>query len=339
MSLREAPSTADRIQGPVAVTGATGFVGSALVRALLDAGLPHDHLRCLVRDRQRAAAAGIPTGSCVHGDVLDPASLVPLVAGAAVVYHIAGLVKARTRAELAAVNATGTQNVVAAMRAHAPEARLVHVSSLAAAGPSIDGASTVFMPDRCAPCSHYGRSKLAGERAVLDSGLSWTIVRPPVVYGAGDEATRFLFRQATMPFCAVPFRARPLSAVHVDDLVALLLRCARTDAAGLVLCADGPERTTTHGLVAAIARACGVRVRMLPVPLLLAHSAALCAEGFARLRRRAGFFNRDKVRELQAVGWVADGGPALRSLGFASRIGLDQGLASVAAALGLRRAT
>src|SRR5947207_55347 len=85
---------AERIRGTVVVTGATGFVGSALVRVLLAAGLPHERLRCLVRDPQRAAAAGIPAGCAVRGDVLAPGSLPPLVADAGVVYHVAGLLKA-----------------------------------------------------------------------------------------------------------------------------------------------------------------------------------------------------------------------------------------------------
>jgi hypothetical protein len=114
------------------------------------------------------------------------------------------------------------------------------------------------------------------------------------------------------------------------------LCCADAQARGLVLCADGPERTTTHGLVAAIARACGRRARLLPLPLPLAQGAAWFADGWARLCRRSGFFNRDKVRELQAAGWIADGGPALRTLGFAPRISLEAGLSAVAAALGRR---
>ena len=102
------------------------------------------------------------------------------------------------------------------------QAKVVLVSSLAAAGPSLDGADSNCGPAACRPVSVYGASKLQGELAFAESGLRHLIVRPPVVYGPGDSATRLLFAQALAPLCVVPLRPRPLSIIHVDDLVAAL---------------------------------------------------------------------------------------------------------------------
>lgn len=318
----------------VLVTGATGFVGGALARALLatDAG---ERVRCLVRDPQRAGAARIPATACVAGRLDDLSSLRQAVRGVDLVYHVAGAVVGRRRRDYFRTNADGTANLLAVMRECAPEARLVHVSSLAAAGPSADGATSAWPPERCRPISVYGESKRQGELAVAaESRLRWVIVRPPVVYGPGDGATRLVFRQALARLTVVPPRPRPISAVHVDDLVDLLRHCAGGSAFGRVLPVAGPEDTDTHDLLRRIGAACGRRPRLLPVPLWVARGAALAADAWAALRRRPGYFSRDKLREIAAPGWVADPRPAADALGWRARIGLDQGLRQVAAAEG-----
>ncbi len=167
---------------------------------------------------------------------------------------------------------------------------------------------------------------------MIASGLPFTIVRPPVVYGPADAATRLLFAQAKAPLVLVPRIARPLSAVHVDDVASALLAALRVRPVGAVLALDGPDRTDTHALLRAIAAACGRRARLLGVPMWLVRTAALAADALARVRRRPGFFSRDKVREIAACGWVADGGPAARLLGYRPAIPLANGLAAVAQA-------
>jgi nucleoside-diphosphate-sugar epimerase len=327
----------DFARDSVLVTGATGFVGAELLRVLIASGVAPSQLRCLVRDADRAVRGGVPPGSVRRGDVTDAASLRAGTADVGLVFHLAGTLKGSRPRDYHAVNAAGTQALVDTLRAQAAHCHVVLVSSLAAAGPSTDGAGTDLPPDRCAPVSAYGESKRQGELALVQSGLSWTIVRPPVVYGPGDAATRLLFRQACAPLCAVPPRPRPLSVVHVTDVVEALLAAGRVRPRGAVLPLDGPERTDTHALLRAIAAACGRRARLLPVPLSVAAAAAGAADLLARLTGRPGFFNGDKVKELRAPGWVADGGAALRALEFRPRIALRDGLAAVARVEGFAR--
>ena len=319
------------------LTGATGFLGRALVGALAQAGWGKDQLRLAVRDPSRAAASGLPPATFCAADLSQADSLPALAAAAAgadAVVHLAGSLKAFGPDGYAAVNVAGTERLYRAVASVAPRAFVVHVSSLAAAGPSVDGQGSAAAPAACQPVSAYGRSKLGGEQALLATGLAHCIVRPPVVYGPGDAATRLLFRQALAPLVAVPARRAPLSVIHSDDVVDALLAAIQRRPAGAILPLDGPERTDTHGLSRRIAAACGRRARLVPVPLWLARAAATAGDLVARLRGVPGYFNRDKVREIAAPGWVADGSAARQCLDWTPRVDLAAGLRQVAAAEG-----
>ena len=186
----------------VLVTGASGFFGSHVAEELARQGV--DVRVLLRRTSSRAFLAGFPHEVAI-GDVADAGSLPGAVAGVEAVVHAAGLIKARSAAEFDAINARGTANLLAAIGQAAPDLRrFVYVSSLAAHGPSEDGA-----PRRAEaeprPLTAYGRSKLAGEEAVRASPISdrAVIVRPSVIYGPRDPALLSFFQ-------AVRWRVAPL---------------------------------------------------------------------------------------------------------------------------------
>ena len=150
----------------LAVTGGSGFVGSHLLRAARGEGYD---IRALTRG-WRPPEEGIDwiDGALDRGD-----SLARLCEGADAVVHIAGLINASSRTAFEAVNVGGTAGMIDAAR-RAGVRRFVHISSLAAREPEL---------------SDYGRSKARAERLVAASGLDWTIIRPPAVYGPGDRET------------------------------------------------------------------------------------------------------------------------------------------------------
>lgn len=318
----------------ILITGATGFLGRAVVAAIT-ARPPDVDLRLLVRDRVRAERAGLPAAALlVRPETL--AAQRSMLRDVDVVLHLAGAVRAARPGDFLQVNAGGTADLLAAL----PEsARVVLVSSLAAAGPSVDGRATAAPPDACRPCSCYGESKRQAELALLADAARtarpWLVLRPSIVYGPGDGATDLLFRQATAALCPVPWRPRPLSAIYVRDVVVALLAALQQDVGGAFLPLAGAT-TDSHALMEAIAHACGRRARLLRVPDAVAVAAGHAADLLARARGAPSYFSRDKVREITAVGWVADREPARRALGFSARSSLEEGLAEVAAQRGGR---
>lgn len=186
--------------GPlIALTGATGFVGRATLAALGRSGA---QVRALARQAPQDQG-GV---DWVQGDLADRAALDRLVAGAEAVIHVAGLTTARDAAAFEAANVAGTLALIeAAARAGVP--RFVFVSSLAAREPSL---------------SAYGASKERAERLVAASGLDWTIVRPPGVYGPWDVDYLEMFKLARRGVVPVPPPGRS-SLIHVQDLAELLV--------------------------------------------------------------------------------------------------------------------
>ena len=183
----------------LAVTGATGFVGRALLDEAAKRGL---EVRALAR-RPRKARPGV---EWIPGDLHDRKALASLVGKAEAVIHVAGVVNTHDPLGFHAGNVEGTLALIeVAVAAGVP--RFVFVSSLAAREPQL---------------SKYGHSKLHAEKLVRASGLDWTIVRPPAIYGPRDREILELFKLAKWGVVPMPPRGRT-SIIHVADLARLLL--------------------------------------------------------------------------------------------------------------------
>ncbi len=302
----------------VLVTGASGFLGSHIAEQLAGAG---HHVRALVRATSDVDfLQTLPGLEFATGSVDDPATLPEAVAGVDGVVHAAGLVKARSPAEFERCNVAGTENVLAAVRAHAPAIeRFVLVSSAAATAPSADGAPVANGVEP-RPVTDYGRSKLAAERVARAHAahLPLTILRPPMVYGPRDrEAFQFFLAAArrVLPFLGDP--EGKLSVIYGPD-------CAR--ACILALTADVPSGSayfvtdgrvyTRRQLLAGLELAVGRRALVsVPLPGALLRAAALASEAYGRLSNRPVMLNRQKLAELLGQ-WVCDGSDAERDLGF-----------------------
>jgi nucleoside-diphosphate-sugar epimerase len=264
------------------VTGAGGFLGGAIVRALSARG---DAVRALVR--RPAEGLSLPRVEIATGDATDPAALRAAVRGCDVVFHLAGVRRATDPAEFLRVNAGSTRAVLEACLAEAPRlARLVLAGSLGAVGPA-------RVPQRedapFAPVEPYGVSKAEAERIALSYAdrLPVAVARPPRIMGPGDRENLLFFLIARAGL-ALSFGNRPLSWIDVDDCArGFILLAERPEAAGEVFFLASPETTTAAGLMAEAARALGVR-------------AACSHSGAAAARRRGCRRSRDERDRTQA---------------------------------------
>ena len=318
------------------VTGATGFVGSHLVDALLHDG--HEVV-CLVRDPAKAARVlGQRPVRTVAGSLFAPDALEQGCRGADVILHVAGLIAARSREEFHAVNGGATARLVETARRVAPALRrFVYVSSLSAAGPTRRG-RPLNESEPPHPVSEYGRSKLAGEEAVQSGEVPWTIVRPPTVYGPRDVETLRAFRFAR--FGVVPQYANPdqeLSFVHVEDLARAVIAATAPACEGRIYFACHPEIRTWREAMTAIfaaARAASGRPprppRFVPIPAPLTVSILWVLGTAARAAGRATLLSRDKANELLAEAWTCSPAALSTDAGWRAAIDLNTGLPGTA---------
>jgi nucleoside-diphosphate-sugar epimerase len=312
----------------VLVTGATGFVGHHAATAFHQAGFT---VRALVRSAARAAHLTEVGFDTVAGSLEDGAVLDEACAGIDVVVHLAAVTHARDEDRYRSVNVAGTQRLLdSAIQAGVQ--RFVFLSSLAAAGPAIEGRG-VTDADVPGPLTAYGRSKLAAERVCLSRAeqIEMVILRAPAVYGPWDTDLFHFFRIAKFGFIPVPTGpARPLQMVHAADLAAALVRAVVTpDARGVYHIAE-PRSYSWETVGRMVGDAVGRRVRAVPVPSAFVAALAAVSESASGLVGGSSIFNRDKAREMLAPGWLCETESARAGLGYEARIGLDEGLRATA---------
>jgi len=297
------------------VTGATGFIGGRLIERV------DGPVRCLVR-----RSVPLSKVTCIQGDLVTAAGLDEALEGVDTIIHLAGAIKGLRPEDYYIGNCRTTENL--AKRAAGRGIRFVHVSSLAAAGPSLDGAPlTEDAPPR--PVSHYGKSKLEAEQIVRGLLPDAVIIRPPVVYGPGDRGVLQVLKPISRGLqVEIGGGDRWFSAIFVDDLIAGILAASKAPhAAGRTYFLTYPEPFTWAGLAALAGRIMKRRPLRLTIPPALAMGVGWGAEMWAKFTRTPGFISRDKIAEACCERWTCDPGRAARELGFEARMPLAEGLA------------
>lgn len=308
----------------VAITGATGFIGRHLAADLVARGVA---VKAIVRPRSPNSA---PPDTTSITTPLDADSLRTAFSGVDAVVHLAGVVAAVEARTYATVNAEGTRAVATAARDVG--ARLIHVSSLAAAGPA-PASAPHREEDPPRPLTPYGVSKLESERIVhATDGLRSIILRPGVVYGPTDRAVFPLFQAAARGL--LPLVGRPGAAytfIYIDDVVrAIVAAVEKTDAAGTVFVGH-QEPVTAQGLFDEIAAANGRRVRIVAVPMAVTHVAAVACDVAGRILRKPLPLNMPRYAELDAEGFVCRVDRLRDVLGVVAATGLRDGIAKTTA--------
>ncbi len=274
-----------------AVTGATGFLGRYVVRALAARGW---RVRILARRTVTHPQLADIALETVSGDLADRRALAALVDGAEAVIHAAGLIKAPNAAAFRAVNVEGTAHLAAAVAEARPGARVLLVSSLAAREPRL---------------SDYARTKRAGEEqlgALLGRRTAWTIVRPCAIYGPWDRETLAVFRalRRRVFFRPAGTRAR-VTLIHAEDVAAAIAALADRGPANAIFELTD-ERTPGYSwaeIFSEAQAALGVRSLVVPVPGALIRTAAALNAAAAGVLGRTPMLTPGKAREILHADW------------------------------------
>lgn len=308
------------------VTGATGFIGSHLVEALLQRGT---HVRCLVRNKNHLGWVKDCSVEYVIGDCREKKSLKQAVQNVDQVFHLAGATAAIDEKTYFEVNGLGTENLVQACIENNPRLKkFIYLSSQAAAGPSRIGGKKKES-DPCEPVSPYGKSKLLGEELAMAHAeeLPLLILRPCAVYGPRDKGFFTLFKclSRNIKPC-LSDHDQQISMCYVEDLVLAILLAAETRTASgeTFFLSDGHDyRMEEIGDI--FAQAMRVRALKLHLPGQLLFGMGFLAECVARVTGRPAIMSRGKIREMFCKNWLCDIQKARALLGFKPRIALARG--------------
>lgn len=318
----------------ILLTGGSGFIGQRLAHRLKARA---DSVTALVRRtsaRQELERAGV---RFAIGDLMTGEGLPEALEGVDCVIHLAGVTKARAPEDYFRGNAEGTRRLVEAMARQPKPPRLVHVSSLAAAGPSAVGRPR-REHEAPAPVSHYGKSKLGAEQAVREFAhrIPSVIVRPPLVYGPGDKE----FIPSLLPmarfglYLKSGFGTKEYSAIHVDDLCEALIAAAEKGrtlslddpGAGVYHVSDGHAHTW-QDVCTTLSKAMGkLPLAVLPVPDVVSYAAGVAGQLQALVRGTVPMVSLDKAKEMRCEAWTCAIDRAREELGFSPAFTLEQGL-------------
>jgi uncharacterized protein YbjT (DUF2867 family) len=277
------------------LTGATGQVGSALLRRLVDEGTP---VRCLVRDPRRLGSWRVRVQIAL-GDLTDPPSFRNALRGVDTVVHLAATIRDQPRGSIEELNGIATWRVVrAAQRAGAR--RFVFFSTL--------DASTHHR-------TRFHRAKALAEQAVRETDLDWTVFAPSVIYAPGDRWLTQLERLALAPLMPLAGTGRArYQPIWAEDAAACVMAALRDPSSGRRRYElAGPQTLTQAAIVRLVLDSIGRPRPLLPVPTPVLSRTLRLLEG--TLGSERVFATWDEVELMQCSSLAADGPADARRLG------------------------
>jgi nucleoside-diphosphate-sugar epimerase len=317
----------------IVVTGATGFLGSALVTELIKR---RQAVRILARDEKKARQQFGDAVTIIPGEITEAVQVQQAVDGATTIYHLAGrLYHPSVPAELYhRIHVEGTRTLLQACLGQARLRRIVHTSTTGVHGVTGEAPASEDAP--FAPTNTYETTKLMGELLALkvyqEQGLPVTVVRPGLVYGPGDLHLLGFFGSINKGlFRVIDGGKALLHPVYIDDMVAALLLCAEhPEAPGRNYNIAGEQPVSVRELATAIAHALNRRLPAGSVPLWLANLASdifaimpgMQGEHAPLTRSRVKFLTNSRIYDISR---------ARSELDYAPKVGLEEGMRLTAA--------
>ena len=298
----------------IALTGATGFIGSILAKRLINAGYKIQALVRPTSNRNRRAGSGI---QWIEGTLDDLDRLRCLVHNVDAVVHCAGTVRGNSEKQFNKTNVEGVADLVQAAVEQHPLPRFLLISSLAARQPHL---------------SPYAASKRQGEETLAaEAGdMFWTAFRPSAVYGPGDRELLPLFRWISRGIAPIlGSKDARFSLLHVDDLVEavrLWLEHGRKNKAVFEIHDGQPQGYSWNDVIAITTQLNASRAMRIMVPQWFLQSLAVLNLMAANTLGYKAMLTPGKVRELRHPNWVCDNTALSQEIGWKPRIGLQEGL-------------
>lgn len=303
------------------VTGAAGFIGSHLAEALIKRGY---EVTCIARRTSNLRWIEHLNIKYIFSDLSDPGSYAGRIKDFDYIFHLAGLTKALYGRDYFLANAECTRKLLdTAHCENSKMRRFIYLSSLAAIGPSADHAP-VREDSLPSPVSEYGKSKLEGEKAVLDfrDRIPATILRPPGVYGPRDRDFFVMFKiikKGIFPFWGKCY----YSLLYVEDLVRGIIEAAeKKEAEGRTFFLADDAVYSNEEIAGEISSALDAKALKVRLPRSFLPFAAFIGQ---KLDKR-GIINRDRICDFRYSHWTCDPAKARKELGFAAKITLREGI-------------
>ena len=312
----------------IAVTGATGFLGGALVTELLKRRQP---VRILARDEKKARQQLGEAVTIIPGDITDAVQVQQAIDGASTIYHLAGrLYHPSIPAELyRQAHVEGTSILLKACQGQTQLQRIVYVSTTGVYG--VTGEKPAAEDTPYAPTNPYEATKLEGEllafKAYQEQGLPVTVVRPGLVYGPGDlHLLGFFVVIKKGLFRVIDGGKALLHPVYIDDLLAALLLCAGSlGAPGRSYNIAGERPVSVRELAIAIAHAVDRELPRGSIPLWLANLASDIFAVMPGMKGERAPLTRSRV-EFLTNSRIYDISRAKSELGYTPNVELEEGM-------------
>ncbi|MBX3229709.1 MAG: NAD(P)-dependent oxidoreductase [Labilithrix sp.] len=317
----------------VLVTGGSGFLGSHVAEQLTRDG--HTVVALVRKSSNRKFLSTLPNLELAEGGVEDRAAVDRAMKDVDAVVHSAGLVKARSEAEFRQTNTEGTVNLLEAAREHAPNLkRFVHVSSLEACGPSLDGKPVE--PSQEQPVTAYGRSKLAAEKEVLvrKDKLPVVILRPAAIYGPRDiEIFEAFLAASRRQYPVIGDGSMVACYTYGPDCARACVAAINADipSGSVYFVDDGEPLPMSRAMGEILHEALGTSALVrFGVPFPVLRLASIGVEAYGRVRGRAVMLTREKVAALRNH-WVCESKRTREELGWQPEVTFPEGAKLTAA--------
>jgi nucleoside-diphosphate-sugar epimerase len=309
------------------VTGGTGFVGSHLVDLLLDKGY---EVRCITRkssDLKWLKDKDVKIFDC---GLYNKEALREIIRDADYVYHVAGVVKSKTKEGYFRGNVDTTRTLIeATLESNSNLKRFLVVSSQTVTGPSLDGKPVNEETD-CRPITTYGKSKLEEEKLVLSfkDKLPITICRAPAVYGERDTEIFIYFKTFSKGLTTtIGFNEKKLSLIHVLDLVnGFYLAATNEKSKSQIYFISSEEFYTWPQINNITSKIIGKKPIVIKVPHFLVYTIAAVAQFAAMFSSKPATLNIEKAKDITQQYWICDTSKAVRELGYRQNISIEEGI-------------